>query len=69
MRWLPLFYVQGVCLSSAATEFQGNSAKKEKLLSDVSRLIKSVCRSTPQFKNTACAGAIPVFYIARYCTA
>lgn len=42
---------------------------KEKLLSDGGGLIKTVCKSTPQLKNTARGGAVavqvPAFYIAR----
>lgn len=67
------FHVQGVRLSFSficCYWIEEEFISKENFPSDGGGLIKTVCRSTPQLKNTACGGAVavqvPAFNIARY---
>lgn len=63
MHWLLPFmskvFVQ-VILFISCYWIEVEFSSKEKLLSDSGGLIKSVCRSNPQLKNTACAVAVAV---------
>lgn len=63
MHWLLPFiskvFVQ-VILFISCYSIEEEFSSEEKLLSDSGGLIKSVCRSNPQLKNTACAVAVAV---------